>query len=184
MISLHHAEGNRTGGNRENRVCMRSVAWNEKWWVIFSAVLFSFAVSFSSCRSHKRKRHIQGFTTGMSEAAFFFTYAITFAFGAFLIEERLSTFNDVFKYVWPFSATLFGSSYADCADHPLHHNWVWAILFPLAFSLSLIQQPLRWWRSNAILCVADYKVIQDMSWRIFLMWLRNVKYAYRKILLN
>eukprot|EP00117_Sycon_ciliatum_P005125 scpid61972/ scgid9202/ Multidrug resistance protein 1A; ATP-binding cassette sub-family B member 1A; MDR1A; Multidrug resistance protein 3; P-glycoprotein 3 len=57
-------------------------------------------------RGHKRARHFQALATGMSEATFFFVYAICFAFGAFLIEQGLATFTDVFTV---FGSMVFGA---------------------------------------------------------------------------
>uniref|UniRef100_H2YJX4 Bile salt export pump n=1 Tax=Ciona savignyi TaxID=51511 RepID=H2YJX4_CIOSA len=53
-----------------------------------------------------RKAHVYGITFGFSQCIVFFAYAATFRFGAWLVEENLMTFNNVFKVLM---AVIFGA---------------------------------------------------------------------------
>uniref|UniRef100_F6URM6 Multidrug resistance protein 1A n=1 Tax=Ciona intestinalis TaxID=7719 RepID=F6URM6_CIOIN len=53
-----------------------------------------------------RKAHVYGITFGFSQCIVFFAYAATFRFGAWLVDQNLMTFNNVFKVLM---AVIFGA---------------------------------------------------------------------------
>uniref|UniRef100_H2YJX3 Bile salt export pump n=1 Tax=Ciona savignyi TaxID=51511 RepID=H2YJX3_CIOSA len=85
-----------------------------------------------------RKAHVYGITFGFSQCIVFFAYAATFRFGAWLVEENLMTFNNVFNVSQPFYAFTFPKREHKCnapqngtqpSKSPLSRRVLMAVIF-------------------------------------------------------
>ncbi|RUS84570.1 hypothetical protein EGW08_007665 [Elysia chlorotica] len=82
---------------------MRTVASLLKEPEFFRLYVNSLEVTY---KQNKRRAHLVGVTYAFSQAIIYFAYAAAFVLGAYLIEEREQTFEEVFLV---FSAIVFGA---------------------------------------------------------------------------